>query len=119
MKIDFNPSPRSSLGVEWELMLVDRETRELTSGASEILGELSPGGEHPTAKRELLQSTIEVITGVCSTVAEATADLGRTLEQVVPLAEARGLGLMCAGTHPITNWRTQQVSDDPRYAKLI
>ena len=119
MKIDFNPSPRSSLGVEWELMLVDRKTRELTSGASEILGELSPGGEHPTAKRELLQSTIEVITGVCSTVAEATADLGRTLEQVVPLAEARGLGLMCAGTHPITNWRTQQVSDDPRYAKLI
>ncbi len=119
MKIDFNPSPRSSLGVEWELMLVDRETRQLTSGASEILAELSPDGEHPTAKRELLQSTIEVITGVCSTVAEATADLGRTLEQVVPLAEQRGLGLMCAGTHPITNWRTQQVSDDPRYTKLI
>ncbi len=119
MKIDFNPSPRSSLGVEWELMLVDRETRELTSGASEILAKLSPDGEHPTAKRELLQSTIEVITGVCSTVAEATADLGRTLEQVVPLAEARGLGLMCAGTHPITNWRSQQISEDPRYVKLI
>jgi len=119
VKIDFNPSPRSSLGVEWELMLVDRETRELTSGASEILHELSPGGEHPTAKKELLQSTIEVITGVCSTVAEATADLGRTLEQVVPLAEARGLGLMCAGTHPITNWRTQRISDEPRYAKLV
>jgi carboxylate-amine ligase len=119
VKIDFNPSPRSSLGVEWELMLVDRETRELTSGASEILHELSPGGEHPTAKKELLQSTIEVITGVCSTVAEATADLGRTLEQVVPLAESRGLGLMCAGTHPITNWRTQRISEDPRYAKLV
>lgn len=119
MKIDFNPSPRSSLGVEWELMLVDRKTRELTSGASEILAELSPDGEHPTAKQELLQSTIEVITGVCSTVAEATADLSRTLEQVVPLAEQRGLGLMCAGTHPITNWRTQQISDDPRYTKLI
>jgi len=119
VKIDFNPSPRSSLGVEWELMLVDRETRELTSGASEILAELSPDGEHPTAKRELLQSTIEIITGVCSTVAEASADLSRTLEQVVPLAEQRGLGLMCAGTHPITNWRTQQISDDPRYSKLI
>ncbi len=119
MKIDFNPSPRSSLGVEWELMLVDRETRELTSGAHEILHELHPDGEHPTAKKELLQSTIEVITGVCGTVAEATADLGRTLEQVVPLAESRGLGLMCAGTHPITNWRTQRISEDPRYAKLV
>ena len=28
-------------------------------------------------------------------------------------------GLMCSGTHPITDWTTQQVSDDPRYAKLI
>lgn len=119
MHIDFNSSPRSSLGVEWELMLVDCDTRGLTSGATEILAELSPAGEHPTAKHELLQSTIEVITGVCSTVGEATADLGRTLEQVVPLAEKRNLGLMCAGTHPITNWRTQQVSDNPRYAKLI
>lgn len=119
MKIDFHPSPRSSLGVEWELMLVDRDTRELTSGASEILHQLCPAGEHPTAKKELLQSTVEVVTGVCGTVADATADLGRTLEQVVPLAEARGLGLMCAGTHPITDWRTQRISDDPRYAKLV
>jgi carboxylate-amine ligase len=119
VQIDFNASPRSSLGVEWELMLVDRDTRELTSGAAEILQELHPDGEHPTAKKELLQSTIEVITGVCSDVGEATADLARTLEQVVPLAEARGLGLMCAGTHPITNWRTQQISSHPRYEKLV
>ncbi|MEX2289366.1 MAG: glutamate--cysteine ligase [Mycobacteriales bacterium] len=119
MRIDFNSSPRSSLGVEWELMLVDRETRDLTSGATEILHELQPDGEHPTAKKELLQSTIEVITGVCASVGEATADLARTLEQVVPLADARGLGLMCSGTHPITNWRTQQISSHPRYEKLV
>ncbi len=119
MQIPFNASPTSSLGVEWELQLVDRETRQLTSGATEILGELAPGGEHPTAKKELLQSTIEVITGVCTTVPEAMADLGRTIAQVAPLAEARGLGLMCSGSHPITDWQTQQVSDDPRYVKLI
>ena len=119
MQIDFNPSPRSSLGVEWELMLVDRESRSLTSGAAEILHEMAPDGEHPKAKKELLQSTIEVITGVCGTVSEATADLAGTLAEVVPLAEERGLGLMCAGTHPITNWQTQQISEDPRYAKLI
>jgi carboxylate-amine ligase len=92
VQIDFNPSPRSSLGVEWELMLVDRETRALTSGAAEILEEMAPGGEHPKAKKELLQSTIEVITGVCGTVSEATADLAGTLAEVVPAAEARGLG---------------------------
>jgi len=119
--IPFHSSPTSSLGVEWELQLVDRETRQLTSGATEILAELSDdgSGQHATAKHELLQSTIEVITGVCATVPEAMADLGRTIAQVTALAEPRGLGLMCSGTHPLTDWQSQQISSDPRYAKLI
>jgi len=119
MEIPFASSPRSSVGIEWELQLVDRETRQLTSGATEILEELSPGTEHPKAKHELLESTIEVITGVCSTIGEATADLAGTVAELRPLAEARGLGLMCSGTHPITDWQTQAISPDPRYAKLI
>ena len=119
MQIPFHASPTSSLGVEWELQLVDRETRQLSSGAAEILGILGRGAEHPTAKKELLQSTIEVITGVCASVPEAMADLGRTLDQVVPLAHERGLGLMCSGTHPVTDWQTQQISDDDRYRKLL
>jgi YbdK family carboxylate-amine ligase len=119
MQIPFVSSPRSSLGVEWELQLVSRDSRQLTSGATELLRELSPDGEHPKAKHELLESTIEVITGVCSTVAEATADLAGTIAQLRPLAEARGLAMMCAGTHPTTDWATQTISPSPRYAKLV
>ena len=119
MQIPFESSPTSSLGVEWELELVDRETRQLRSGASEILEELSPGAEHPKAKHELLESTVEVITGVCTTVAEAVADLAATVEEVRVAADRRGLGLMCSGTHPMTDWQTQQISPSPRYAKLI
>ena len=119
MQIPFHCSPSSSLGVEWELQLVDRETRQLTSGATEILAEMCPDGEHPTAKAELLQSTVEVITGVCTTVPEAMADLAGTIALVSAGAEARGLGLMCAGTHPMTDWQSQQISDHPRYVKLI
>ena len=119
MKIPFAASPRSSLGVEWELQLVSRETRQLTSGASEVLAELSPEGEHPKAKHELLESTVEVITGVCGTVEEATADLAATIAELRPLVEARGLGMMCSGTHPTTDWATQTISPSPRYAKLV
>jgi carboxylate-amine ligase len=119
VQIPFASSERSSLGVEWELQLVSRDTRELTSGASEILHELSPDGEHPKAKHELLESTIEVITGVCSTASEATADLAATIAELRPLAEARGLAMMCAGTHPTTDWSTQTISPSPRYAKLV
>jgi YbdK family carboxylate-amine ligase len=121
VEIPFASSERASLGVEWELQLVDRETRELTSGAVEILEELRPAGadEHPKAKHELLQSTIEIITGICTTVAEAKADLAGTLAEVVAAADRRGLGLMCAGTHPFTDWQTQQISPKERYLELV
>jgi carboxylate-amine ligase len=120
--IPFSSSPRSSLGVEWELELVDRRTRHLRSGASEILGELSAevdGDEHPKAKHELLESTVEIITDVCSTVGEAKADLAATLREVSAAAERRGLGVMCSGTHPMTDWSTQDISPNPRYAMLV
>ncbi|MEI4272333.1 glutamate--cysteine ligase [Klenkia sp. LSe6-5] len=121
MQIPFSSSERASLGVEWELQLVDRETRQLTSGANEILAELTPEGleEHPKAKHELLQSTVEIITGVCTTVAEAKADLAGTLAEVVEAADRRGLGVLCAGTHPITDWQTQDISPKERYAQLV
>ena len=121
MRIDFNASERCSVGVEWELELVDLETRQLASAASEILGELRPAGalDHPKAKHELFESTIEVITGICATVAEAQADLAATVALVAERAAVRGLGLMCSGTHPTTGWSTQTVSPSPRYAKLV
>ena len=122
MQIDFKSSPVTSLGVEMELELVDAGSRELRSGATEILavlGEGHPGGEHPKAKHELLESTVEVITGVCTSVAEARADLEATIAEVAEQAEARGMRLMCSGTHPFTDWSTQEVSPDLRYAKLI
>jgi carboxylate-amine ligase len=119
VQIPFNASPRTSLGVEWELQLVDPATRELASAASDVLHDLAGDGEHPKAKHELFESTIEIITGVCMTVADAKADLAATLSEVTAAADRRGLGVMCSGTHPTTEWPEQRISPDPRYEKLI
>jgi carboxylate-amine ligase len=121
MKIPFHSSERASLGVEWELQLVDRDTRELTAGAVEVLAAITPEGldEHPKAKHELLQSTVEVITGICSTVAEAKADLAGTVAEVAAAADKQGLDLMCAGSHPFTHWSSQEVSPKQRYVQLM
>ena len=40
MQIPFESSRGASLGIEWELELVDRETRQLRSGATDILTEM-------------------------------------------------------------------------------
>jgi carboxylate-amine ligase len=121
VEIIFSGSPRASLGVEWELELVDRETRELRSGATAILGRIGPadGREHPKAKYELLESCVEVITGICGTVAEALGDLSATVAEVRRAAAAEGLDVMCSGSHPFTDWSTQVPSPNPRYGRLI
>ncbi|HWC35002.1 MAG TPA: glutamate--cysteine ligase [Mycobacteriales bacterium] len=119
MDIPFASSEVSSLGVEWELELVDLASGELTSVASEILAELGDGAEHPKAKHELLESCIEIITGVCSTVDAAVADLRTTLAEVGEAAARRGVGLMCSGTHPTSDWTEQQISPNPRYEQLV
>ena len=121
MNIDFVASPRASLGVEWELQLVDTQTRDLVQRASEVLAEMAPDGsdEHPKAKHELFESTLEVITGVCSDVPEALSDLSATVGELEALLAPRGIALACAGTHPFSRWQEQEVSPDPRYAKLI
>ena len=121
MDILFNASAGSSLGVEVELQIVDHETRDLKSGASEILRRLEKerGEPHPKAKNELMESNIEIITGICSTVAEARADLEATLAEVAPVAEGLGLRLLCAGTHPFADWAAQDITPNERYNRLV
>ncbi|CAN5270262.1 hypothetical protein BH18ACT4_BH18ACT4_04870 [soil metagenome] len=122
MGIDFNSSAGPSLGVEVELELVDQQSRQLASAASDILTELGAAhgdAGHPKAKHELFECTVEIITGVCTTVAEARADLAATLTEVDTSARARGLAVMCSGTHPFSTWRDQRVSPNPRYARLV
>ena len=122
MQIEFNASERSSLGVEVELTIVDPQSGALVSAASDILAELGaghPDGEHPKAKHELFESTIEVITGICQTPAEAKLDLAATIAEVRSAAVARGLTLVSAGSHPFSLPHEQHVSPDPRYAALI
>ena len=121
MRIDFASSPRSSLGIEWELQLVDLYTRQLSSGSNAILAEIPAAADpvSPKAKHELFQSCVEINTGVCGTVAEAREDLSDTVKQVTHSAARLGLGVMCSGSHPLTDWDTQEFTADPRYAMLV
>ena len=50
--IDFLSSPRPTIGVEMELELIDRDSRELVKGAHEILTEMGePHGERGIPRR--------------------------------------------------------------------
>lgn len=120
--ISWNPSRGPTLGIEWELQLIDRHTRMLRQDAREVLAAvpgLSESGEHPKMKYELMQSTVEVITGVCSTVGEAKGDLAATISQLQRITGERGTMLACAGTHPVSDWRDAKMAPIQRYAELL
>ncbi|MQY07395.1 glutamate--cysteine ligase [Actinomadura macrotermitis] len=122
MAIDFNPSRGATLGVEWELQLVDERTRHLRQDAREVLAalpSLSEGGDNPRIRHELMESTVEIVTGICHTVGEAKDDLAATLAELRTAAAARETTLACIGTHPISDWRDAVMAPMRRYAELV
>jgi len=122
VNIDFTHNARPTIGVEMELHLVDAITGELASASSDILAEMGaghPGGEHPKAKHELFQSTIEIITGVCENPTELGDDLRATMAELRASAARRGLTLVSAGTHPFALAGDQVVSPQQRYRDFI
>lgn len=121
MRVDFHPSPRPTLGVEWELALVDATTGELVQVAQEVLANLRPsgGGRAPQVHAELLLNTVELVTGICESVPQAVEDLRIALADVRAVTDPRGVELFCAGTHPFAQPDEQRVTDGPRYATLI
>jgi len=124
----FSPSAGQTLGVEWEIGLLDPATLDLTSRAVELLG-LANGPEdtghaRPTKSRstvtqELLRNTVEIVTGVCANAEEAAADLADGLGRVQRAASELDVLLYGGGAHPFARWEDQQVTEGQRYATLI
>jgi glutamate---cysteine ligase / carboxylate-amine ligase len=120
--IDFNPSRGATLGIEWELQLIDAESKHLRQDAREVLASLpglSESGENPKIRHELMESTVEVVTDPCHTVSEAKADLAATVSELRRIVESRGTVLACTGTHPISDWRDAKMAPIQRYAELV
>jgi glutamate---cysteine ligase / carboxylate-amine ligase len=120
VRIEFAASPEPTLGVEWELALVDRRTRDLRNEAAHLFARAKARLPDPERlHKELLRNTVEVVTGVCRTVDEAMTDLRETLAVVVPAGDELGLDLYGAGTHPFASWTAQELTEGHRYEELI
>jgi len=111
----FAKSERSTLGVEWELALVDLETRELAPRGPELLA--SVGDERLVG--EFLTNTIELVTGVHRSAASAIAELDELRGRVVEASDALGAAPIGSGTHPFSPWREQACRPVERYRRVI
>ena len=117
MSLNFAASPRSSVGVEWELMLADPATGELVPRAPEVLDLLGPDVVGITG--ELLTNTIEVMSDPHARVADAIEDVRERIATVRAATDTLGIALLSAGSHPFANWQDQSVTDKSRYHTLV
>ena len=107
-----------TLGIEEEFQIVDPLTRELRSHVSAILEEgKTLLGEQ--IKPEIIQSMIEVGTGICKNITEARSDITNLRSVLSGLVRKQGLEIVAAGTHPFSHWQDQKIFDNSRYELIV
>ncbi len=112
MKFERCQSP--TVGVEWELQLLDAETLDLRPGIMPLM-ELYPNGDF--VKPEFVQSCVELTSPVSDTSDEAIRDIGQTLAKVLRRCEELDMTACGAGTHPFCR-RLALITPTPRYMRI-
>ena len=110
-------SSQFTLGIEEEFQMVDRQTGQL---CPHILTILEKGASYlgEQIKPEMLQSAVEIVTGVCPDIRAARLELRELRQTLIGLLEKDGVGLISAGTHPESLWQEQLSMPNPRYEEL-
>jgi glutamate---cysteine ligase / carboxylate-amine ligase len=111
--------PPFTIGIEEELMIVDRDTLDLASSIEGVLEDLEGVGRQGEVKPELMESVCEIATDPCRDTRAAGEQLRALRRLVQQTADRRGLAIGSAGTHPFALWEDQRIVSRPRYRELI
>jgi len=109
-----------TLGIEEEFQIVHTETRELRSYVSQLLEE---GGNKSILRErvrpEMHQSVVETATGICRDIRQGRAEICELRGELNGLASKHGLRIVAAGTHPFSDWKSQEITDGERYKVIV
>jgi glutamate---cysteine ligase / carboxylate-amine ligase len=108
------PAAEYTIGVEEEYQLVDAATGALRSHASRMRSEDWTG----ELIAELQETTVEIGTPICDSVAAAASHLHRLRFQASTVASAQGLAIIAAGLHPFSEWQGHTRPQVDRYRAM-
>jgi carboxylate-amine ligase len=109
-----------TIGVEEEFQIVHAETRELRSYVSQLLEEgRSNSLLRERVRPEMHQSVVETGTGICRDIKQAREEISELRAQLGGLAKKGGMRIVAAGTHPFSDWKTQDITDGERYKGIV
>ncbi|MFA9432554.1 glutamate--cysteine ligase [Egicoccus sp. AB-alg2] len=103
-----------TLGAEEEYQLLDARTGALVSVADAVLEQL----DGDVYEHELQRSMVETHSGVHERLADLRADLAARRRALRAAAENQGAWLVASGTVPLSDWRDQSITSQPRYERM-
>lgn len=111
----FSHSALGSMGIELELMVLDRLTYDLLPAAPEILRLLDLQKKDWMATPEITTSMLEVATSVLSGYGQAAAQIEEMRRSVRHAAFQVGAAICGGGAHPFQKWSDQRIYPKERY----
>jgi carboxylate-amine ligase len=105
-----------TLGVEEEFLLVDPVTGENSPAAEKVLAGLSDDARGQS-RLEVRHSMVEMVTGVCTSLAEVRGQLRGLRRAAAGSAAATGAALVAVGATPIADAQ-RTITDNPRFRAI-
>lgn len=113
--LEFTSSAPLTLGVELELMIVNRRHYNLTRGSDDLLKLINRKNHGFDIKPEITEGMIEIGTAIHTKTSEMLDELLAIRTLLVSAAEKLNLGLAGGGSHPFQHWSDQRIYPKERY----
>ena len=112
--MEFNGCSQPTVGVEWELQLVDSKTLDLYDGILPLM-EFFPDTNF--VKPEYIQPCVELTSCIANTSNAAVAHIRQSLQKIQLRCDELDMSLCGAGTHPFCK-RLALITPTPRYIQM-
>lgn len=113
-QLAFTTSEALTLGVEFELAMLDKDTFLPKPCGETIIA----AAANPFVKKELFRHMVEVTTGICKNVQEVEQQIGDVLRLAISKADEQGAVVVGSGRPPTLLMGECERVEDERYAYL-
>jgi carboxylate-amine ligase len=111
----FSKATLGTMGIELELMVLDRLSFDLLPAAPDILRLLDMQTKAWVATPEITTSMLEVATSILNSFAEAESQIEEIRATVQQAAFQVGAAIAGGGAHPFQRWSEQRIYPKERY----
>ncbi|WP_330985732.1 MULTISPECIES: YbdK family carboxylate-amine ligase [Enterobacterales] len=116
---DFHVSTPFTLGIELELQVVNPPGFDLSQDSSALIAQIKEAVTVGEIKHDITESMLEIATGVCEDIHQASAQFSAIRQTVLEAASRQHVQICGGGTHPFQKWQRQEVCDNERYLRTL